>query len=955
MTASDGPGSKSFDSEGQPTTSRSPITELGHFVRRIYEVLGQAKVALVVRVSTPKQFEESKGSLEFQQRQIRYLEPYDVNPNDVELYMSAESAQGLDDRPDFERLVQRIEAGAIRLVIAAFADRMSRNWPQFTRLGDALAKVKGIIILEGEPFDFASSRSRHEFWNAANLAVYQSEQRVQRNLVNLCAKAKKLALSIPLVTGECWASLEDIAYMRAIEEHNMKDALGTAPIGHLTNVTTKGRRLLVLPYPDRSVYDSMILRRDVLLQSRDIRAVVDMIHTDSSWPLKHHWPVRRRGVRYNPSEAIEWRDLRTYRALTHSPQQRDLISRWFKSPILYGTYEWQLADDVELDDHLKAFGAKVSIPNACPDSLFLPEQRDLVREILSKRDKQVWTVPIDLTGENAPAPTPPSEWRRAGLEPLLPEVRCAVAWRGEEACHGKLVPTGRLRTPRIRYVSVQCRSRHGMLASLSNEAEQLIAESVLDAVSHETIRDAVARVDLRQSVEQRRLDIATRELDDLEGSLAFLRKELAKPSTQKQKGLTKQVMKALSEAGERRDQMVRTRSAAKAGLEMERALTDDDRARILGLAANLRELWMESAHVPSARAALMRVLIKRIYVRPIGTRMHYVQIEFPSGARIDRVICVSPVSLTPAWRLWCLQRLRPQVEGTRLQTCSKKDLADAERIATELNQLLRRRDESRRWTGSDVRAAAILALYESSDRLTSDAVGESLEELSARTTLPIDELRKHARVGHLGEPIFRDGELRFQPTDVQMCRWSPEYARRQIAKKLSWAIEDTLTVDEAAARYGVRRVILVQTVRAHGLVVADAHRRPWLSASALAATLPPTLGETVDKLGLPGVSATDFLTPEDATATLAQLTGRKVSKWWHSNGRARGHALIVRARRSGCVHEAINYVYLPKVLRETADRDLVLRWLNGRAPSLAPWSPKPRAKEWPKPHKSRGR
>jgi DNA invertase Pin-like site-specific DNA recombinase len=955
MTTIDGSRSNSLVTDNQPIAEHSPIAQLGQFVRRIYEVLAQAKVALVVRVSTSKQFEESKGSLEFQQRQLRYLEPYDVNPSDVELYMSAESAQGIDDRPDFERLVQRIEAGAIRMVIAAFADRMSRNWPQFTRLGDALAKVKGIIILEGEPFDFASSRSRHEFWNAANLAVYQSEQRVQRNLVNLCAKARKLALSVPVPTGLCWASLEDTAFMRAVEEQKMRDALGTAPIGHLTNVTTKGRRLLPLPYPDRSVYDSMILRRDVLLQTRDIRAVVEMIHTDSSWPLKHHWPVRRRGVRFSPSEAIEWRDLRTYRALANSPQQRDLIGRWYQSAMLYGTYEWQLADDEKLDEHLRAFGAKVKIPNACPDSLFRPDQRDLVREILSKRDKQVWPVSIGLTGEHAPTPRPPSEWQRAGLEPLLPEVRCAVFWRGEEACHGKLVPTGRLRTPRIRYISVQCRSRHGMLASLSNEAEQLIAEAVLDSVSPETIRDAVARVDLRQSVEKRRLDITTRELDDLETSLAFLRRELAKPSTQKQKGLTKQVMKALSEAGDRRDQMVRTQSAAKAGLEMEQALTAQDRVRILGLAASLRELWMEAEQVPGARAALMRALIKRIYVRPIGTRMHYVQLEFPSGVRIDRVVCVSPVSLSPAWRLWCLGRLRTQLEGTRFQACTKKDIADAERVATELNQLLRRRDGSRRWTGSDVRAAAILALYEGNDTLTSDAVGESLEEMSARTALPIDDLRNHARVGHLGEPLFGDGELRYQPTEVQMCRWFPEYARQQIATKMNWAIEDTLTVEEAAARYGVRRMILVQPVRAHGLAVADADRRPWLSASALAATLPPTLGEAVDKLDLPGVSETDFLTPEDATASLTVLTGRKVPKWWHTNGRARGHVLVVRARRGGCVYEAVNYVYLPKVLREKADRELVLRWLNGRALSLAPWSPKPHSKEWPKPRTSRGR
>jgi DNA invertase Pin-like site-specific DNA recombinase len=224
MTFIEGPNFDPSDSDQQPGISRSPIEALGHFVRRIYEVLSQGKAALVVRVSTPKQFEESKGSLEFQQRQIRYLEPY-------ELYMSAESAQGEDDRPDFERLVQRIEAGMIRLVIAAFADRMSRNWPQFTRLGDALAKVKGIIILEGEPFDFASSRSRHDFWNAANLAVYQSEQRVQRNLVNLCAKAKKLALSVPVPVGTCWASLEDIAFMQAIEEQNMSDALGSPTTG----------------------------------------------------------------------------------------------------------------------------------------------------------------------------------------------------------------------------------------------------------------------------------------------------------------------------------------------------------------------------------------------------------------------------------------------------------------------------------------------------------------------------------------------------------------------------------------------------------------------------------------------------------------------------------------------------------------------------------------------------
>jgi len=107
--------------------SRANLDEFATRIRRVAEILLHGAIALVVRVSTQTQFKESTGSLAFQDRQLRHVEPYGVDLNTVERYISVESAHGVDERPDFERLLLRILSGHVRMVIAAFADRISRN------------------------------------------------------------------------------------------------------------------------------------------------------------------------------------------------------------------------------------------------------------------------------------------------------------------------------------------------------------------------------------------------------------------------------------------------------------------------------------------------------------------------------------------------------------------------------------------------------------------------------------------------------------------------------------------------------------------------------------------------------------------------------------------------------------------------------------------------------------
>ncbi|MBI3568904.1 MAG: recombinase family protein [Gemmatimonadetes bacterium] len=922
-------------------STRPDLRELSSNIQRRLEVLAHGPIGLIVRVSSEEQLEHA-GSLEIQQHQFRHLEPYGVESIQVERYISVESAHGEQERPDFERLLRRVSCGAIRFVVAAFADRVSRNWPQFDRLGAALKAVKGMIMLEGDIFDLSTSKGEFDYRDAANRAVYQSEQRIQRNIVHKCGKAKRLALPVQQPVGYCWASLEDPAYVREIDRQHMRHALGSAPEGHLTNVVRQGLRYLVLPYPDREVYESMVLRRDVLLQTEDIRAVVDMIHTDSAWPRKHHIPVRRRGNLFALTAPLGWADLREYRAMTSRDSVASLLAGWYRSPSLYGVYHWQLGADVDLDDSLRLFGGKVWQPRANPDALFRPEQRGIVKRILSRGDHKLWTVSTDVTADAPRTPRPPSGLRRLGLEPLLPEVRCSVVWQRDEVCEAKLVP---LANPdwsawRLRYRAEDCRHRHPLTSYFGNEAEQLIVQTVFEQLTPEIFRTAVSRIDLKLSVEHGRLTEINRELKLLGEHLAFLRRELQKAHPATHPGLGRQLTKALGEAGERYEQLDRHRMDAEVGLATERAVEARDRARIYRLATRLPELWERAEHVPGARAALMRVLIRRVSVRRIAARMDFVEIEFPSGVRIERIICVSPLITSPAWQQWCLERLRPQLEGDRLTRVTTEDIEEADRVGLALAQEHPWR-AGKPYRGLDVRAAAVLALCNVDASTLGQPVGETLTELATRSGATTEELEKHVRLQRFGAASRFGGVMRYQPTEAQLCRWLLSYARGQVARASGWPEDDITPFADYRRLHGLHRVSFDQLVRRAGHMVTDASGRIWIRVSAVEALFPPPLPGVVEALGIAGVTPDDFMPAEDGLSLLEAKSGRRLYPQWPVMASARGYAMVVRARQPGKLLRPHLWLYVPKAIRTATSLALVCRWMDGQAPNLSAWSPMP--------------
>ncbi|MBI3504671.1 MAG: recombinase family protein [Proteobacteria bacterium] len=923
--------------------AKSHLSGFSSHVRRVLETIAAGSVALVIRFSSPKQYRENKGSLEFQQRQMRHLEPYGVSPEEIELFISVESAHGVDERPDFERLLRRIATGEIRLVVAAFADRLSRNWPHFQRLADALERVKGIIMLDSVIYDLATDKGLHDYRDAANDAVYQSALRIQRNLVHMCSKARRLALPYNLPVGYCWASLEDAVYMRAIETQQMRDALGDAPKGHLTNVVQDGRHYLILPYPDREVYDSMILRRDVLLQTRDLRAVIDLMHSESQWPRRHHLPVRAKGHRFSPSTPIEWRDLRTYKSMTQRDKLRGLISRWYASPSLYGIYQWQLADDVEIDDTLRRFGAKVRVPNANPDSLFRPEQRAIVREILGKRDHKQWEVNVDLTSPETLVPKALSNLRRMGLEPVLPEVRCSTIWQGDTCCHAKLTPFAveEWSSWRYWYHPADCGLRHPLPAMLTKEAEDLIVQAVFAELSPDAFRDAVARIELKESVEQGRLVAIRRELKTLDDHLTYLRRELERAQGRRERSLARQLLKGLAEAGTRFDALDRNRADTEVGLETERALEASDRSRIYRLASRLPELWEKAAAVPGARAAIMGALIRRVHVRRIAARTEYVEIEFPSGVRITRILCLSPAITQRSWQEWCLERLRPQLQGERLHRVSAEDLAEADRVGVALTKQFARPRTEKPWRGIDVRAAAILALCDVTDDALTEPIGETVAELAARAGCDVEDVNAHARRGRFGAPTGRGGEPRYRPSEAQLCKRLLPYARRQVAIATGWPEEDLASRAEITKTFGIAKDTLWHYCQPAGLMAADACGRSWLRRSSIEALLPPRLDEAVAALKLPGVSASDFVPALQGTQILKRLSRRPMDDQWHCWARTKGYALVVDARTDGRLARHDAWMYLPSVIREATDHATVLRWMRGQEVGLTAWTPEP--------------
>ncbi len=162
-----------------------PIQIKSHHLKR--------KAGVYERVSTPRQVEESVGSIAHQANQKEYPLRWGWRPDQIDLYLGdlGVSASGGVSRPDWQRLLRDIANGEVGAVFSSDHSRLSRLAATFETLlevccaNDTLLVIDGVIVNPNDPNDRFMARIR------ANFAEFENAHRTDRMRKARLAKAKE--------------------------------------------------------------------------------------------------------------------------------------------------------------------------------------------------------------------------------------------------------------------------------------------------------------------------------------------------------------------------------------------------------------------------------------------------------------------------------------------------------------------------------------------------------------------------------------------------------------------------------------------------------------------------------------------------------------------------------------------------------------------------------------------
>lgn len=191
--------------------------------------LSTRRIVLWIRQSTAIQRQRHLGSDQVQRQQMRYLEPLGVTPAMVDIIDArGESGQGGAAKPLFHQLLRDVEGGEVGILVLARHDRLSRSDADSTRMFDALARRRALIMVDGHVYDPSEPNDELVLKMQAAVAQYENKARARWMMLTRLALAQQYAFRIRLPTGLVWASPSDPAYVARLQAAGLGDWLTTA-------------------------------------------------------------------------------------------------------------------------------------------------------------------------------------------------------------------------------------------------------------------------------------------------------------------------------------------------------------------------------------------------------------------------------------------------------------------------------------------------------------------------------------------------------------------------------------------------------------------------------------------------------------------------------------------------------------------------------------------------------
>jgi len=301
--------------------------------------------AQIIRLSSEQQ-RENFGSLRLQRGQLEFLVALGAQRESIRSFeLIGESAKAGAKRPGYWAIVDEIREGRIGLLGLVDTDRAARSLTDAEALFDAIADVRGLLVVNGDMYDPGNPAQRFLLSLRAVLARWENDQRAFRIGMSRLSKAKALEAQIKPAVGLVWVDPADLAYRARLEEHDL-DYYVSPEMLKRHHELARGRnevKRLLLPCPDPDVLSALTLVLMWFRETKSIAAVLDRIESDPRWPRPGCFP-RALQVVWNPDEPlVKWVSVfEDQDGVQHG--RRDLamtkLYDWLTATSVYGIYSF---------------------------------------------------------------------------------------------------------------------------------------------------------------------------------------------------------------------------------------------------------------------------------------------------------------------------------------------------------------------------------------------------------------------------------------------------------------------------------------------------------------------------------------------------------------------------------------------------------------------------------------
>ena len=818
---------------------------------RVQLALDSGRVYLIDRVSGPQQAISSTGSQDAGADLVLLLAPYGIRPDDPRITRAqilGEGAGWKATRTLFYGTLDELETGSYRLVLVMEIDRLARNHLDGGRFIHALLTHKILLLSPDKLYDVRNKQDLKVLGDLFNEAVFDHSIRRSRSIRGRYMDAAVADVLLGTPSGVIAADPFDRVYVEAMQRAGLAEHLSEEMLArHGEAFEVDGRIHLMLPVPDRDVYDAIKAMIAGIKLYQTPKKLADMIRkgTVDGWPAgrKGHMPVCQDNI-WDQHTEIRW-----------IPVEGCRIKRFLLGNALYGSYRHTGRSMRDVEEAHGTTSPDIEFLDLFPSFGTSEDERE-VHGILSRRTRNRQSV------------------RGAEIH-VLDTIRCHTAVadtafdeeRRGTPCNRRLAafyPMAAQVLPYY-YLSLACEYRYGHTSRVFPHVEEVILGMVLECLAPAQVESAVQQLPMQVRTPRSPRELLQDKISALKGEAATARNLEISSTSEGQDAMARgddhRASALFAEAAgyraskREKEAALAEQETALRAMKVEgrsvASLARSERDMIVALASELPTLLQRAAAadialdeaVRSARSPLVELddsgnpipgsepvsypaplrrrilnaVAREVRLRVLEDSLVEITVFFPRGGSMTRQVHAG--YFEHAYAAICYAWGRVVLHG-----CAAAD------VAAELNVGLVPTAQAPIWTANMVITAVLVCEWHGTkrgaERQGASQAARSLDSIVAETGEPMDAVQAAAFRGDLGLATWRDGSFLVEASAAHVARGLPEFARRDVARRMNWPLEDTIRLSSLGRKKDHRGASLEWAAeRGAGIVRDDAGAR----------------------------------------------------------------------------------------------------------------------------------